>query len=101
MSDNRDRGIEFGDLASELAEEQYPLSKSDLLAAYGSFELEHASGTVTLQELLTEEGDREFENPDAVHEVILNMVGEEAVGRQGYSDRGTGTAERKSGEESF
>lgn len=101
MSDNRDRGIEFGDLTDDLESESYPLTKEELLERYGDRRLEHASGSVTLEELLTEEGDREYENADDVHEVILNMVGGEAVGREGYSDRGVGNAERTGDEESF
>jgi hypothetical protein len=101
MSDNRDRGIEFGDLTDDLESETYPITKEELLERYGNRELKHASGSVTLQELLVDEGDREFENADAIHEVVLNMVGEEAVGRQGYSDRGVGNAERTGDEESL
>lgn len=94
MGDNRDRGIEFGDLAAELESESYPLSKQALVERYGEHELEHSSGTVTLEEVLVEEGDREFRDPEEVHETILNMVGSGAVGRQRYSDRGAGTAEQ-------
>lgn len=94
MGDNRDRGIEFGDLTDDLESETYPLSKADLLERYGDRELEHASGAVRLEELLAGEGDREFEDADAVHETILNMVGSAAVGREEYSDRGAGTAEQ-------
>ena len=99
MSDNRDRGIEFGDLSDDLKSESYPLSKAELLERYGDRELEHSGGTVTVEELLVEEGDREFENADAIHEMLLNMVGSEAVGREGYSDRGVGTAEQEGDED--
>lgn len=99
MSDNRDRGIEFGDLTDDLESESYPLSKGDLLDRYGDRELEHSGGTVTVEELLVEEGDREFENADEIHETMLNMVGSEAVGREGYSDRGAGTAEQEGDED--
>lgn len=102
MSDNRDRGIEFGDLTDDLESESYPISKAELLEQYGDRELEHASGSVTVRELLVEEGDREFEQADEIHETILNMVGADAVGRQRYSDRGVGTAEQNGDEdESF
>lgn len=102
MSDNRDRGIEFGDLTDDLEGESYPLSKAELLERYGDRDLEHSGGSVTLRELLVEEGDREFETADDVHETILNMVGSEAIGREGYSDRGAGTAEQNGDEdESF
>lgn len=99
MSDNRDRGIEFGDLTDDLESESYPLSKAELLERYGDRELEHSGGSVTVEELLVEEGDREFDNADAIHEMLLNMVGSEAVGREGYSDRGVGTAEQEGDED--
>jgi hypothetical protein len=94
MGDNRDRGIEFGDLPEDLASESYPLSKSALLEQYGDRELEHASGSVRLEDVLSGEGDREFEDAEEVHETILNMVGSAAIGREEYSDRGAGTAEQ-------
>lgn len=94
MSDNRSRGVEFGDLADDLESENYPLSKSKLLDRYGDREVEYADGSATLDELLVEEGDREFDAADSVEETVLNMVGSEAVGRQRYSDRGAGTAEQ-------
>lgn len=94
MSDNRDRGIEFGDLADDLDAESYPLTKAELLERYGDRELEHASGTVQLREVIPEEGDREYDDAEEVHDSVLNMVGDAAVGREGYSDRGAGTAEQ-------
>lgn len=103
MSDNRDRGIEFGDLAEDLADETYPVTKAELLERYGQRELAHASGTVELGEVLPEEGEREYGDVDDVRDSVLNMIGEDAVGREAYSDRGVGTAEQneEGDEESF
>lgn len=103
MSDNRDRGVEFGALADDLADASYPMSTSALLEQYGDRELEHASGTVSLGEVLPAELDRQFEGVDDVHDAVLNMIGEAAVGREGYSDRGAGIAEQEENgdEESF
>lgn len=103
MSDNRDRGIEFGDLAEDLSEETYPMTKAELLERYGDRELEHASGTVELSEVLPEEGEREYGDIGDVQDSVLNMIGEAAVGREGYSDRGAGIAEQDGNgdEESF
>lgn len=88
MTDNRDMGIQFGDLTDDLESEEYPLSREELLEKYGDRELEHASGSTTLREVLTGEGQDTYESQDEVHQVILNMVGTEAVGRDRYSDRG-------------
>lgn len=93
MSDNRDMGIEFGDLEDDLADEDYPISKADLLEKYGDRELEHPGGTSTLREIISEEGEKTYEGQDEVHQMILNMVGDEAVGRGEYSDRGGGNPE--------
>lgn len=88
MSDNRDMGISFGDLSEDLAAEEYPLTRDRLLEEYGDRELEHASGTTTVREVVGDEGQDVYESQDEVHQVILNMVGTEAVGRDRYSDRG-------------
>jgi len=102
MTDNRDHGVEFGDLTEDLEAESYPLTKETVVERYGDRELEHASGSVEVREVLVEEDDREFADADEIHETLLNMVGAEAVGRQGYSDRGAGTAEQADDEdESF
>lgn len=95
MSDNRDRGVEFGALADDLAEASYPMSTTTLLERYGERELEHASGTVSLGEVLPAELDREFDGVEDVRDSVLNMIGEAAVGREGYSDRGAGIAEQE------
>lgn len=88
MSDNRDMGIEFGDLNDDLSQEDYPLSKDELLEKYGDRELEHASGTTTVEEVIGEMGRDEFDGEDEIHQAILNMVGKGAEGRPQYSDRG-------------
>lgn len=93
MSDNRDRGIEFGDLADDLEAASYPLTEAELLERFGDRELEHAKGTVALREVLTGD-DETYQDAEQVQTRILNMVGEAAVGREGYSDRGVGQAEQ-------
>ena len=99
MSDNRDMGIEFGDLGEDLANEDYPLTRDELLEKYGDREIEHASGSSTVREVLGTEGPDRYEGEDEVHQTILNMVGTEAVGRDRYSDRGGSTPnEQKEGE---
>lgn len=101
MTDDRDRGIQFGDLTADLEAEQYPLSKQEVLSRYGDRRLEHASGSTTVREVLSGEGDGEYEDADAVHQALLNMVGDQAIGREDYTDRSAGTAEREGDEQSF
>lgn len=99
MSDNRDMGIDFGDLETDLENETYPMAKEELLEKYGDRTVEHAGGESTVEELIGPLGREEFEGQDAIHQSILNMVGSEAEGREGYSDRGGSTPdEEKEGE---
>lgn len=101
MSDDRNMGVEFGDLEDDLAGEAYPLSKQDLLSKYGDRELSHASGTDTLRSVLGPEGDDVYEGPEEVRQAVLNMVGEAAVGRQENSDRTTESIPREDEHESL
>lgn len=93
--DTRELGIEFGQLQETLNDHDYPASGAELIAAYGDFELELPGGTQTFEAILGKrrsEGDADddlqYESAEAVHEAIHNMVGSEAVGRVGYTDRG-------------
>lgn len=93
--ENREHGIEFGELTAKLAAHDYPTTRDDLLAAYGDSELGLPGGSTTLAEILVTSRDESgglregirYESPDDVHESIYNLVGSEAVGRVGYSDR--------------
>lgn len=84
---SKEMGVEFGSLADELDEEEYPMSKDDVVGKYGDRELNIADGTKTVEEVLAGRGDEEFQSANDVQQSILNMVGSEAVGRQRYSDR--------------
>lgn len=84
----REQGIEFGDLAGDLEDESYPLSHDALLDRYGDRELELIDDRVTVREVLAPDTDREYEDADGVRQAVLSMVGDEAVGRENYSDRG-------------
>lgn len=89
MSDNRDVGVTFGDLQDDLEGEEYPISADELLERYGGREVRHAGGSATLRELLSGASEETYESPDAVHQAVLNMVGEGAEGRKDYTDRET------------
>jgi len=101
--DTREQGIEFGSLAEELETEQFPLSHEELLSRYGDHELELVDKQTTLREVLGAGNERTFEDVDGVRQAIFNMVGEEAVGREAYSDRGGNASELsdKGSDESF
>jgi hypothetical protein len=98
--DSRDQGVEFGSLAEELEEEEYPIGKNELLDTYGDEELGMENDSQTLREVLEPLGQDEFESADDVHQSVMTMVGDEAVGRKNYSDRGGEPDSPESDEES-
>lgn len=87
MNNNRDVGVEFGALADDLASAEYPLTSETLIETYGDREISYANGRTTLAALVDGSGRDRYEGPDEVHQVVLNMVGVDAVGRPRYSDR--------------
>jgi hypothetical protein len=91
MSDDADssraHGIELGSLAEELAAETYPLTQAEIVERYGDHELDLASETTRVDEVLGDDMAREYEDVESVRQSIFNMVGGEAVGREEYSDR--------------
>ncbi|WP_256401839.1 DUF5789 family protein [Haloarchaeobius litoreus] len=91
-SDSREHGVEFGPLMEQLESHEYPTTLEELLAAYGDAELDLVDGSTTLREVLGEQsestGEQRYESAEEVQQSVLNMVGEAAVGREGYSDRG-------------
>lgn len=84
----REHGIEFGELAGDLEGESYPLSHETLLSRYGNRDLNIADGQVTVSEVLSADTEQKYEDMEDVQRAILNMVGDEAVGRENYTDRG-------------
>jgi hypothetical protein len=92
-ADSREQGIEFGPLAEELENESYPLSHEELLDRYGDRELELIDRSTVLREVLGPENEQEYEDAEGVRQAIFNMVGDGAIGREGYSDRGGNSPE--------
>jgi hypothetical protein len=88
--DSREQGVDIGPLADELDDHSYPTTTSELVAEYGDYEVELPDGTQSFGDILDglEGEDEEYDSADQVRQMIYNMVGSEAVGREGYSDRG-------------
>ncbi|WP_324664619.1 DUF5789 family protein [Haloarcula sediminis] len=92
--ESREQGVEFGDLTATLEDHDYPATQEQLLEEYGDEQLELKDGEVTLASVLAEresaaeEDTIKYDSADEVHQAILNMVGDRAVGRTDYSDRG-------------
>ena len=88
--DNREMGIDFGDLNDDLESESYPIEKEDLLDEYGDRTIDLSGEEKTLESVLEPLNVDEFESASDVRSWVNNMVGDEAEGRKGYSDRGAG-----------
>ena len=87
--DSRELGVEFGDLADDLETLSYPVSKADLVDELGEREVGLPDGSTTLGDALAPMGERTYHGSDEVRQAVLDAVGDEAVGREGYSDRGS------------
>lgn len=97
--DSREQGVEFGPLAEDLENETYPLSQEDLLERYGDREIVLVDGSATLSEVLDPENEREYEDAESVRSAVFSMVSDDAIGREGYSDRGGDDAGDNSSED--
>jgi hypothetical protein len=89
MADYRSRelGVDFGTLAGDLEEHQYPATTGELVETYGDAVLELANGEQTFRELLELCPDERFESAADTRTAVFNAVGDRAIGRKGYSDR--------------
>ncbi|MDL5362040.1 hypothetical protein [Halalkalicoccus sp. NIPERK01] len=106
--DSREQGVEFGEFEETMEEIDYPIDNDELLEQYGDAELELSGEPTTLSEVLEPVQDEEqtYESEEDLETMIMNMVGDDAVGREGYSDRGgsaesEGMDEERDGQESF
>ncbi len=84
---DRELGIEFGELAEQLDDHEYPATCDELVDAYGSAVLEYQNGEQTLEEVLSTVPTERFGSPTEARSAIFGNVAEGAIGRKGYSDR--------------
>jgi len=75
------------DTTDLLASQSYPLTASELVAACGDHELDEADGGEALRDVIERSGDREFDSALDATFAVYGAVGQDAVGRVGYSDR--------------
>ena len=85
--ENRELGVELGDLADDLESQEYPVSQDELLEEYGDEEVGMGEETMTLDELIGPLNEDEYRDYGEVEQAIMNMVSDEAIGRKNYSDR--------------
>lgn len=90
--ESREQGVDIGDLSEKLDDHSYPTTNSEIVEEYGDHVIEMPKGDQTVEEVLGglegESQDQEYEDKEEVRQMIYNMVGSEAIGREGYSDRG-------------
>lgn len=89
--DSREQGIEFGSLGDELETESYPLSHEALLDRHGDSVLRLVDGETTLREVLPADQEQTYEDAEGVRQTVFAMVGDGAIGRDEYTDRGGAT----------
>ncbi|ELY71521.1 DUF5789 family protein [Natrinema versiforme] len=85
--DSRERGVELGDLQETLEAEEYPIGHDELLEKHGDETIEMSGNTTTLEDLIDPLGEDKYRDYEEVEGAIMNMVGDEAIGRKNYSDR--------------
>ncbi|WP_306055456.1 DUF5789 family protein [Natronococcus wangiae] len=86
-NDNRELGVELGDLGDKLENHEYPATQDELFDEYGDEEVEMGEETMTFEELIGPLNEDEYESYGEVEQAIMNMVSDEAIGRKNYSDR--------------
>ncbi|MFC6722638.1 DUF5789 family protein [Halobacteriaceae archaeon SHR40] len=99
--DSRTQGVEFGSLADDLEAEEYPLDTDELLDEYGPHQIELGEDSESLQEILGQVGETTYDSAEEVMDTIVSMVSDDAIGREGYSDRGEELNEEQREEESI
>ncbi|ADJ16311.1 DUF5789 family protein [Halalkalicoccus jeotgali] len=98
--DSREQGVEFGEFEETMEGLDYPIEHDELLDEHGDDELELSGEPTTLAEVLdpVQDDAQTYESEEDLETMIMNMVGDDAVGREGYSDRG-GSAESEAVDE--
>ncbi|WP_339104999.1 hypothetical protein [Haloterrigena salinisoli] len=86
-NEDRQLGVDLGDLGDELKSADYPLSEDELFDRYGDEEIEMEGNTTTLEELIGPLNQEEYQDYGDIETAIMNMVGDDAIGRKNYSDR--------------
>ena len=97
--EEREQGVGFEGLMAKLEDETYPISNEELLERYGDHEITVPDGSQPINAVLEPAEEMEYDDAEAVKHAILNMIGNEAIERQDYSDRGSAPTE--GGDESF
>jgi hypothetical protein len=86
---DREQGVDFTDIDPVLEDISYPITADELVDEYGDQTIERTNAEpITIRELFAPMGEDTFESPEEIQQGILNLMPEDSVGREGYSDRG-------------
>lgn len=84
---DRVAGVDFGDLDAAPAGHGFPATGRELIGYCGDQRIQHQRGGERFGDLVEPPAGETFDSPGAVHQAVLGVIGEEAVVREGYSDR--------------
>ncbi|WP_302082752.1 DUF5789 family protein [Salinibaculum rarum] len=65
----------------------FPTTTAEFVEEHGHKELELPNGAATLEEVLSCLPNEDFETEEDARLAVYSALGEEAIGRKGYSDR--------------
>lgn len=104
---DREQGVDFAAIDELLEEISYPITANELVARHGDERIERTNADpISIRELFSQMGEETFESGEEVRQGVLNVMPQDSVGREGYSDRGGSTPDEHDGtaqneEESF
>lgn len=75
------------DAEDSFATHTFPTTTDQLVEEYGELEIELPNGASTLGEVLERVPNEEFASAEDALQATYGALGEEAIGRKGYSDR--------------
>lgn len=84
---DREAGVDFGDVDDALDGEEFPATGRELIEAHGDRRIGHPRGSKRFGDVLEPLAEETYESSGEVHQAVLSVIGEEAVEREGYSDR--------------
>ena len=75
------------DVDESFATHTFPTTTEELIDNHGELKLELPNGTSTLEEILECLPNEKLETQEDARLAVYGALGEEAIGRKGYSDR--------------
>jgi hypothetical protein len=75
------------DAEETFASHTFPTTTEELIAEYGEIDLELPNGEDNLGDVLARMPEAEYESSEEAAQAAYGALGEEAIGRKGYSDR--------------